>query len=72
MKTIGYLRVSTIEQNSEKNKTDILHLANDKNLGKVYWVEEKISGKIHWRKRKISDILDELGNGDNLIVSELS
>jgi len=46
MKTIGYLRVSTIDQNIEKNKYDILQLANEKNLGKVHWVEEKVSGKV--------------------------
>ena len=72
MKTIGYLRVSSIEQDIQKNKTDILYLANDKKLGNVYWVEEKISGRIHWRKRKISDVLNELQQGDNLIISELS
>ena len=33
-KTIGYLRVSTQEQDLEKNKADILTLANNKNLGK--------------------------------------
>ena len=32
-KTIGYLRVSTIDQDIEKNKADILKLANDKELG---------------------------------------
>lgn len=72
MRTIGYLRVSTNEQDLEKNKADILHLANDKNLGRVQWVEEKISGRVHWKKRKISDVIDELQPGDNLIVSELS
>lgn len=72
MKTIGYLRVSSIEQDIQKNKTDILYLANDKNLGNVVWIEEKISGRIHWRKRKIADVLDELQQGDNLIISELS
>ncbi len=39
MKTIGYLRVSTLEQDFKKNKTDIIYLANDNNLGTVYWVE---------------------------------
>jgi len=72
MKAIGYLRVSTNEQDLEKNKADILHLANDKNLGRVQWIEEKISGRVHWKKRKISDIINELQPGDNLIVSELS
>jgi DNA invertase Pin-like site-specific DNA recombinase len=72
METTGYLRVSTNEQDLEKNKADILHLANDKSLGKVHWVEEKISGRVHWKKRKISDVIDRLQPGDNLIVSELS
>lgn len=71
-KTIAYLRVSTIDQDIEKNKSDILHLANDKDLGKVVFVEEKVSGTVPWKKRKIADIIEELGNGDNLIVSELS
>jgi hypothetical protein len=34
-KTVAYLRVSTPVQDIEKNKADILHLANEKDLGKV-------------------------------------
>ncbi len=71
-KTIGYLRVSTAEQDIEKNKADILAFANRQNLGRVAFVEEKASGKIAWRKRKIANILESLSIGDNLIVSELS
>ena len=71
-KTIAYLRVSTIEQDLEKNKVDILHLANEKNLGKVKFVEETVSGKVSWRNRKIADILNELKTGDKIIISELS
>ena len=41
-KTIAYLRVSTIDQDLEKNKAAILHLANEKNLGKVHFVEETV------------------------------
>lgn len=70
--TVAYLRVSTIDQDVEKNKAAILHLANEKNLGKVTFVEETISGKISWHKRKIATLLDELNNGDRIIVSELS
>jgi DNA invertase Pin-like site-specific DNA recombinase len=72
MKTISYLRVSTIDQDIEKNKADILKLANDKQLGNVEFVEEKISGTVSWRKRKIHDIIYSLTEGDNIIVSELS
>lgn len=71
-RTIAYLRVSTNEQDLEKNKADILHFANDRKLGNVEWVEEKVSGKISWHKRKIGQIIGELSKGDNLIVSELS
>jgi hypothetical protein len=43
---IGYLRVSTADQDLEKNKADILQLANHHDLGRVHFVEEKISGKL--------------------------
>ncbi|WP_262897636.1 recombinase family protein [Telluribacter humicola] len=51
-RTIAYLRVSTLDQDLEKNKADILHLANEKNLGKVEFIQEKVSGKVSWRNRK--------------------
>ena len=62
-KTIAYLRVSTIDQDLEKNKAAILVLANEKNLGKVYFVEETISGKVNWQICKIANILDEAQTG---------
>lgn len=70
--TIAYLRVSTTDQDLQKNKTDILHLANDKELGTVKWVEETVSGTVSWRKRLLAQVLDQMNAGDNLIVSELS
>lgn len=71
-RTVGYLRVSTEAQDLDKNRADILALANHENLGQVEFVEEKVSGKTSWRKRKIAAVLDELQQGDALIVSELS
>ena len=50
-KNIAYLRVSTLEQDNAKNKIDILSLANEKGLGKVEFVEDKISGKVSWKDR---------------------
>lgn len=70
--TIGYLRVSTIDQDIAKNKADILHLANEKNLGKVHFVEETVSGRVSWHKRKIADVINQSANNDNIVVSELS
>ena len=57
-KNIGYLRVSTTDQELEKNKADILSLANELDLGKVTFVEEIISGKVSWRKRKVAEVLE--------------
>lgn len=71
-KVIGYLRVSTNEQELEKNKSAILHLANHLNLGRVEFVEEIVSGKVSWKKRKIAEIIGEFTTGDILVVSELS
>jgi DNA invertase Pin-like site-specific DNA recombinase len=70
--TIAYLRVSTDRQDLEKNKSDILQLANEKDLGKVHWIEETVSGKVSWKKRRIAEVLDQLQPDDALIVSELS
>ena len=71
-KTIGYLRVSTVEQDLDKNKADILRLANDMKLVPVEWVEEKVSGTKDWKKRKLGEVFNTLKTGDTIIVSELS
>jgi DNA invertase Pin-like site-specific DNA recombinase len=71
-KTIAYLRVSTVEQDLEKNKADILSFANNKDFGKVKFVEEKVSGMKNWKNRKIKQVIDELSKGDRLIVPEFS
>ncbi len=69
---VGYLRVSTANQDLEKNKADILQLANNHDLGRVHFVEEKISGKVSWRNRKLAEVLGSLQANDAIIVSELS
>jgi len=71
-KVIGYLRVSTADQDLEKNKADILAFANERRLGHVDWVEEKVSGVKTWKKREIAKAVDSLNAGDWLIVPELS
>jgi DNA invertase Pin-like site-specific DNA recombinase len=71
-KTISYLRVSTVDQDLEKNKHQILEFANSRDFGKVVFVQEKISGKKSWKTRKIKQIIDDLGDNDRLLVSELS
>lgn len=41
-KNIGYLRVSTNEQDLQKNKADTLTLDSDKDLEKVHWAEATV------------------------------
>lgn len=69
---VGYLRVSTGDQETEKNKADILTFANERKLGPVEWVEEKVSGTKDWRSRKLGEVLQTLQQGDTLITPELS
>ena len=71
-RTLAYLRVSTIDQDTEKNKADVLKYANNKDFGKVAFIEEKVSGKVSWKERKIKTIIDDLTKDDRLIVPELS
>jgi DNA invertase Pin-like site-specific DNA recombinase len=71
-KVVGYLRVSTVSQDLQKNKADILTYANDHRLGNVEFVEEVVSGKVSWKVRKIKEVIDSLGKDDWLIVAELS
>lgn len=71
-KISGYLRVSTQDQDLEKNKADILTFANERKLGHVDWVEEKISGVKDWRKRELGKLVDSLNAGDWLITPEFS
>ncbi|MCX5831997.1 MAG: recombinase family protein [Deltaproteobacteria bacterium] len=71
-RNVAYLRVSTTEQDCEKNKADILKFANDRAFGHVEFIEEKASGKIGWKDRKIAAIIDQLGKDDKIIVPELS
>src|SRR5512137_229717 len=71
-KVFGYLRVSTMSQDLEKNKADILTYANDHKLGNVDFVEEVVSGKVSWKRRRIKEVIDWLDKDDWIIVAELS
>lgn len=71
-KNIAYLRVSTADQDTEKNKADILLFANERDFGKIEFVEETVSGTKSWRERKIFGIIERIGKGDRLLVPELT
>lgn len=72
MSTKAFLRVSTLLQDTEKNKIDILQFANRMKLGNVEFTEEHASGKISYKERKLGALIDSMHSGDVLIVPELS
>ena len=72
MATIGFIRVSTLDQDTDKKKLDILQFANIHKLGNVEFVEEKVSGTKDYKKRKLGTLLDTMTKNDVLIVPELS
>lgn len=72
MATIGFIRVSTLDQDTEKNKLDILQFANARKLGNVEFVEEKVSGTKDYKKRKLGELLETLPKGSVIITPELS
>jgi len=71
-KTYAYLRVSTLIQDTEKNKGDILRFANDRKLGNVEFIEETITGTSSYKDRLLGSLISDLKSGDVLIVPELS
>lgn len=72
MKNIGYVRTFAADQDIKKNKSDILKLAQYKQLGHVHFVEETFSGKLPWREREIANVVGCLRKGDSLLVSDFS
>jgi DNA invertase Pin-like site-specific DNA recombinase len=71
-KTIGYIRVSTDQQDLQNQQHSILNYANKTSLGKVEFIEVKISSRKKDEDRKIDELFKNLQSGDYLIVSELS
>jgi DNA invertase Pin-like site-specific DNA recombinase len=71
-RTVGYLRVSTTDQDLDKFRAAVLMFANNHDFGKVDFVEEKVSGMKSWKKRKLAEVVESLNAGDRLIVPELS
>lgn len=73
VRTIGYLRVSTADQDLEKFKSEVEQKAETLTPKGIYqFVEEKVSGTKDWKKRDLWKALYTLGEGSNVIVPELS
>ena len=72
MGVYGYLRVSTKEQNTDYQRSQILEYSNDNKLGSVTFIDDTVSGAVDWKKRGISTLIDQMNQGDVLLVNEFS
>ncbi len=72
MAVIGYIRVSTAEQDTKNQRHEILEYANKHNLHIDEWIEAEISSRKSQKERRIEELLSKLKTGDTLIISELS
>jgi DNA invertase Pin-like site-specific DNA recombinase len=71
-KVIGYLRVSTLKQEIESQKTEIVDYCKRNGFKVDRWVKVEMSSRKSMKERGIEDLLAKLKKDDTLIVSELS
>lgn len=72
MAIMGYIRVSTAEQDINNQRHEILEYANNQKLHVDDWIDIEISSRKNKKERRIDELLSKLQPGDVLIVSELS
>lgn len=71
-RVLGYLRVSTLQQDLESQKLAILEYARRNELHVDEFIEITISSRRTLKQRRIDELLNILDVGDSLIVAELS
>lgn len=71
-KTIGYIRVSTQDQNTEVQRTELLEHSNRKNFSIDKFITVEISSRKNQEQRKIESLKELLNEGDTVITTELS
>lgn len=69
---IGYIRVSTTDQNTETQKTELLDYAQKNKFLIDEFITVEISSRKTQEQRKIQDLKDKLSEGDTVITTELS
>lgn len=68
----GYIRVSTVKQDVENQKFEIIRYAEKNNFIINGWIEETVSGTKNYDKRKLGTLLQNVQEHDRIICSELS
>ena len=72
MSVIAYSRISTDQQDLEKQKHLLLDYAQKQGLLIDEFIEVSISSRKNTKQRKIDELLEKLESGDILLVAELS
>ena len=72
MLTVGYIRVSTDEQDLSKQKHLLLEYAQQQKLIIDQFVEAEVSSRKTPKERRIEELESLLNTGDHLLVAELS
>jgi DNA invertase Pin-like site-specific DNA recombinase len=72
MKTIAYIRVSTMQQDVSNQRLEILEFSRKNDLKVDDFLEVEISSRRTLKERRIEELISRLEKGDSLIVSELS
>jgi DNA invertase Pin-like site-specific DNA recombinase len=68
----GYIRVSTEKQTLENQRYEIEQFCKHNNLSVDRWIEETTSGTKSPEKRLLGSLLQEVGEGDVIIATEIS
>ena len=71
-KVTGYVRVSTVRQDADNQRHEILEYANKNHLHIDDFIEVKVSSRKDKKQRRITEMMEKLEPGYTLIVSELS
>ena len=72
MKVVGYIRVSSDKQDLQKQEHLLLKYAQQHDLKVDDFINVEISSRKSTKERRIDELLSNLGDGDILLVAELS
>ena len=72
MTTIGYIRVSTDDQDVEKQRHLLLEYSQKQKMLIDEFIEVEVSSRKSLEARRIFEVKDKLQSGDQLLVAELS
>ena len=71
-KTLAYIRASTDKQDVQNQRLEILEYAREKSIKVDEFIALTMSSRKDSKHRRLDELLEKLGAGDTLIVTELS